>query len=88
MSEKSCKNCSKVKNCGMYLYAMAIGITRDDQGWHCSDYEPKKKTVKLFRYTYQEKGTIEQTNWTTGIHEEYLTRWRKLLKTEEKEIQI
>jgi len=44
--------------------------------------------VKLYRYTYQEKGTIEQTNWTTGIHEEYLTRWRKLLKTEEKEIQI
>jgi len=87
MIDKSCKNCIKQKECILPNSVTRVGILNPSE-FYCSLFEPKKKTVKLYRYTYQEKGTIEQTNWTTGIHEEYLTRWRKLLKTEEKEIEI
>ncbi|MFO0451274.1 MAG: hypothetical protein ACK52I_21905 [Pseudomonadota bacterium] len=51
--------------------------------------EPKQmKTVKLYRYTYQqEKGSIAQSNWISQS-----TFWLKdvckLLKTEEKTIKI
>ena len=89
MSDKSCKNCKFVDDCTMHTYAKHAGvIDKGYENWGCSDFEPKKKTVKLYRYTYEDNGRIEQSTWTTDLHEECLTRWRALLKTEVKEVEI
>ena len=82
--DKSCINCKIKATCALEIF------TRDfkERNWYCCDYEPKKKTVKMYRYTYEDNGRIEQSTWTTDLHEECLTRWRALLKTEVKEVEI
>jgi hypothetical protein len=61
----------------------------DEYFGHVTDWslyeEPKKmKTVTLYRYTYQELGHVFQTPWRSMPFDSNL----KLLKTEEKQIEI
>jgi len=89
MSDKSCKNCNKYDNCTLLSCALTAITNFHEHGFYCCDFEPKKKTVKLYRYTYDELGTIEQTKWTSDPFTEYRGEWEwDLLKTETKEIQI
>jgi len=86
--EKSCKNCRREEGCRLAAYAW--GDFGDVPLEYCSLFEPKKKTVKLFRYTYDYNSIIYQSEWTSENEELYfeLNTHKKPLKTEEKEIQI
>jgi len=78
--DKSCKNCS-VLGC---LIARSIrGVPLDDN-WHCSEYVPEKKTVKLYAYLKEDDGheLIWHTNRNLRI--ERFTR----VPSEDKEIEI
>ena len=86
--KKSCLICSKYDKC--QVRSICAGTHVNEIYWYCSDFERKKKTVKLYRYTYTSKdGVIGQTTWTTHKFIDYSSSFDwKLLEKEEKEIEV
>ena len=53
---------------------------------YCSLFEEKKKTITLYRYTYEDDGEVWISNWTSK--QRGLPRGCSVLKTETKEIDL
>jgi len=80
---KSCKSCELKATCALEIF------TKDfkERNWYCCDYEPKKKTVKLYRYTYaNDSHDVFQSDWMSTAFGGYCMG--ELLKTEEKEVEV
>ena len=85
MSEKSCKNCRREDVCRLAEYAW--GDFGDVPLEHCSLFQPKKKTVTLYRYTYaNDSHDVFQSDWMSTAFGGYCMG--ELLKTEEKEVEV
>ena len=84
-TNKSCKNCEDYDECGICGYVGGLEDVDADR-FHCSLFEEKKKTITLYRYTYEDDGEVWISNWTSK--QRGLPRGCSVLKTETKEIDL
>ena len=82
---KNCKNCKDYDECGICGYVGGL-VNVDADRFHCSLFEEKKKTITLYRYTYEDDGEVWISNWTSK--QRGLPRGCSVLKTETKEIDL
>jgi len=87
--EKSCKNCSLYQGNSCEIFhatedVAGSGCKADE--FYCSLFEEKKKTITLYRYTYEDDGEVWISNWTSK--QRGLPRGCSVLKTETKEIDL
>ena len=81
--DKNCKNCKSFDYCPIAEFEAAIHC--DISNWHCSDYEHKKKTVKLCAYLKEDDGCHELI-WHTHMNLN-IDRYTRV-PSEDKEVEI
>ena len=85
MDEKSCKNCDKCRNCAVRTKVEEISYI-DTDFWHCSRWEAKKKTVKLYAYLLT-TGLYESLIWCTHPDASKENGYKRV-PSEDKEIEL
>jgi len=81
---KSCLNCKRLNGCNINKAVVSLD-TVNETFW-CCYFKEKKKTITLYRYTYEDDGEIWISNWTSK--QRGLPRGCSVLKTETKEVEL